>query len=79
MQYCSWISNISGHLFFHLSKPWNYRPNRIVGDMVSFNEKIGIERYIAISFLADLRDFSKKDTIKYTRVFFFGTNKRGYD
>ncbi|MFK5977054.1 MAG: hypothetical protein QM493_11175 [Sulfurovum sp.] len=45
MQYRSWISTISGHLFFHLSKPWNYRSNRIVGDVVHFNEKIGDERY----------------------------------
>ena len=73
MEYRSWISTLSGHLFFHLSEPWNYRLDRIVGDVVHFNEKIGDERYIGISLLADLRDFNNnKDNIPYTRIFFFG-------
>ncbi len=70
IKYRSWISTVSGHLFFHLSKPWNYRSDRIVGDMVHFNEKIGNQRYIFISLLADLRDYNKKNKVKYTRVFF---------
>lgn len=72
MEYRSWISTLSGHLFFHLSEPWNYRLDRIVGDVVHFNEKIGDERYIGISLLADLRDYNTKKKIKYTRIFFFG-------
>jgi hypothetical protein len=72
MEYRSWVSTLSGHLFFHLSEPWNYRLDRIVGDIVHFNEKIGEERYIGISLLADLRDYNTKGKVKYTRIFFFG-------
>ncbi|MCK5539221.1 MAG: hypothetical protein KAI79_20530 [Bacteroidales bacterium] len=73
MEYRSWISTLSGHLFFHLSEPWNYRLDRIVADVIHFNEKIGDERYICISLLADLRDYNTKKKVKYTRIFFFGT------
>lgn len=72
MEYRSWISTLSGHLFFHLSEPWNYRLDRIVGDVIHFNEKIDDERYIGISLLADLRDKNTKNKVKYTRIFFFG-------
>jgi len=72
VEYRSWISTLSGHLFFHLSQPWNYRLDRIVGDVVHLNEKIGDERYICISLLADVRDYNTKDKIKYSRIFFFG-------
>ncbi len=70
MSYTGWISTVSGHLFFHLSKPWNYRLDRIVGDMIYLDKKIDKERYIIISLLADMRDFRKNDTIYYTRIIF---------
>jgi len=70
LKYKSWISNVSGHVFFHLSEPWNYRIDRIVGDIVHFNEKIGNERYISISLLSDLRDFRVKNKNRYTRIIF---------
>lgn len=75
-RYIGWVSNVSGQLFFHLSQPWNYRLDRIVGDMVHFDEKINDKRYIIISLLADLRDFNSykkiaEDSItKYTRIIF---------
>jgi len=75
-RYLGWVSNVSGQLFFHLSQPWNYRLDRIVGDMIHFDEKINDKRHIIISLLADLRDFNCYEKIaedaitKYTRIVF---------
>jgi len=66
--YVSWISNVSGRLFFHLTDGYNYRYDRIVGDVIHFNHMIGDKRFFFISLLADLRDIEKVNHSKFTRV-----------
>jgi len=67
--YVSWISNVSGRLFFHLTgKGYNYRHDRIVGDIVHINKKYNNERIFFISMLVDLRDEPRIQHSKYTRV-----------
>jgi len=73
----SWISNISGRLFFHLTDAYAYRYDRIVGDVLQLNKKQKDTRIFFISMLADLRDekkstYSKKNSdgidSEYTRI-----------
>ena len=70
--YTSWISNVSGRLFFHLTDGYNFRYDRIVGDVLHFNKRVGEDRVVFISILADLRDLEVKDEAKYTRIVMFG-------
>ena len=72
--YVSWISNVSGRLFFRLTGGHNYRYDRIVGDVIHFNQKVDNKRLIFLSILADLRDIDR-DTLaytKFTRIILFG-------
>lgn len=64
----SWISNVSGRLFFHLTNGYNYRKDRIVGDILHYNEKVNGHRIFFLSLLVDLRDLKEKGKSKYTRV-----------
>lgn len=68
--YVSWISNVSGRLFFRLTAGHNYRYDRIVGDVVHFNQNVDGKRIIFLSLLADLRDLDKdiQRHSKFTRV-----------
>ncbi len=68
--YVSWISNVSGRLFFRLTGGHNYRYDRIVGDVIHFNQKVDNKRLIFLSILADLRDLYKdrKTHSKFTRI-----------
>ncbi|MFK5976219.1 MAG: hypothetical protein QM493_06900 [Sulfurovum sp.] len=68
--YVSWISNVSGRLFFRLTGGYNYRYDRIVGDVIHFNQEVENKRIIFISLLADLRDIDKDRTThsKFTRI-----------
>jgi len=75
--YVSWISNVSGRLLFHLTDAYSYRHDRIVGDVIEFNELRGDTRIFCLSMLVDLRDSDKStykeknlqaNDSKYTRV-----------
>lgn len=71
--YVSWISNVSGRLFFRLTDGYNYRYDRIVGDVIHYNGEINNKRVFFISLLADLRDERENNSSKYTRVVIFAT------
>ena len=73
--YVSWISNVSGRLFFRLTDGYNYRYDRIVGDVVHYNGEIDNNRVFFLSLLADLRDLREDTSSKYTRVVIFATAK----
>ena len=64
----SWISNVSGRLFFNLTDPYSYRMDRIVGDVIHLNKKIDRTRYLFVSMLVDLRDEAEPNSTEFTRV-----------
>ncbi len=66
--YVSWISNVSGRLFFRLTDGHNYRYDRIVGDVLHFNQEIDNRRIFFISLLADLRDLHRDNHSRFTRI-----------
>ena len=79
-KYISWIPNTSGMLLYSLVEPFDYRIDRIVGDVFeiregnkSVNDKDCSEPFL-ISMLVDLRDFNEKSkSSKYTRIIFTAT------
>jgi hypothetical protein len=73
--YADWISNVSGRLLFRLANdPFNYRNDRIVGDIIHANYKYLLikKRVLVISMLIDLRDekIYNSSYRPYTRVIF---------
>jgi len=71
--YADWISNVSGRLLFRLTNPFNYRNDRIVGDVIHYNIKFPVtkKRVLIVSMLIDMRDMRIRTTHKeFTRVFF---------
>lgn len=74
-KYISWIPNTSGMLLYSLVEAFDYRSDRIVGDVFEIRESNSsvIHKHhkepFLISMLIDLRDYAGNSN-KYTRVIF---------
>ncbi len=64
----SWISNVSGRLFFNLTDPYSYRMDRIIGDVIHLNKQENNTRYLFTSVLVDLRDEAIENSTVFTRI-----------